>query len=262
MEAGFALEGKRPVFVAAHPDDEVIGAGGCFSLLRDPGFIHVTDGSPRDLRDAAANGFPTRESYADARRQEFLAALRLAKFDPSHALALGYVDQEASLHLAQIARSLRGVLAAWRPEIVLTHPYEGGHPDHDAAAFAVHAACQMMAQSGEPAPPILEFTSYHIRDGAMETGEFLPFDGCRPLAVGLSELARARKQQLLDCYQTQRDMLRNFRVDVECFRTAPRYDFTQPPHSGKLFYEQFPWGMTGDRWRLLARAALRDLGLS
>ena len=47
--------------------------------------------------------------------------------------------------------------------------------------------------------------------------------------------------------------------DVERFRLAPRYDFTQPPHAGDLHYEQFGWELTPQRWRSLAAAALKEL---
>jgi hypothetical protein len=48
-------------------------------------------------------------------------------------------------------------------------------------------------------------------------------------------------------------VLQAFTVEVERFRAAPDYDFTQAPHSGALFYENFNWGMTGARWRELTR---------
>jgi hypothetical protein len=35
-------------------------------------------------------------------------------------------------------------------------------------------------------------------------------------------------------------------------RPAPLYDFTKPPHAGKLWYESLGWSMTGRRWRELA----------
>jgi hypothetical protein len=34
-----------------------------------------------------------------------------------------------------------------------------------------------------------------------------------------------------------------------------------PPHAGPLHYERQPWGMSGERWRNLAQAALLELGL-
>ena len=40
---------------------------------------------------------------------------------------------------------------------------------------------------------------------------------------------------------------------------APDYDFSEPPHSGKLWYECMGWPMTGVRWRELATAAQASL---
>jgi hypothetical protein len=48
----------------------------------------------------------------------------------------------------------------------------------------------------------------------------------------------------------------NFPVGVERFRYAPSYDFTRPPHDGRLFYEEQNWGVSGKEWCRLARQAL------
>jgi LmbE family N-acetylglucosaminyl deacetylase len=147
------------------------------------------------------------------------------------------------------------------PAAILTHPYEGGHPDHDAAAFVVHAACVRV-----PSPPeVFEFTSYHALltpdsdQVALEVGKFLAHtDSGEP--VVLSEKARSVKESMVACFGSQLHMLRNFPLDFERYREAPTYDFTQPPHTGRLYYENFDWGVTGERWRLLAEEALRTLG--
>ena len=65
---------------------------------------------------------------------------------------------------------------------------------------------------------------------------------------------------MISCFASQLHMLRNFPVDVERFRPAPAYDFTSAPHPGRLYYENFDWGVTGERWRRLAEEALRTLG--
>jgi hypothetical protein len=64
---------------------------------------------------------------------------------------------------------------------------------------------------------------------------------------------------MVECFVTQLHMLRHFPLDVEVFRPAPAYDFTQAPHAGKLLYEHFNWGMSGERWRLCAAGAMRTL---
>jgi len=247
----------RPIaVVAAHPDDETIGLGALLPGMPRAHIMHVTNGAPRDPADARAAGFATTEAYARARRKELLAAMHLAGVEPERTCEAGFTDQEVSLHLAELARRLAGWFAELSAAAVFTHPYEGGHPDHDAAALAVHAACRLAP--GRPAA--IEFTSYHDRGGSMETGVFLA-GGTAVTEMPLSAEARAFKRKLFDCFLSQRHMLDNFPIGVERFRPAPEYDFTAPPHAGILFYERFDWGMTGERFRALAHAALQALGL-
>lgn len=251
------------VLVLAHPDDEVAGAGGRLPHLPGVTIVSVTDGAPRDMRDAAAAGFATREDYARARRAERAAALALAGIAaPKQVRDFGIADQEASLSLADLAGRIADLLSTLRPEVVVTHPYEGGHPDHDAAAFAVHAATQLLQRRGIRPPAVLEQTSYHDRNGTMAVYEFLPGAHDAPVrTIELSAEERALKRRMLDCYTTQRRVLDAFPVGVERFRVAPRYGFTRAPHAGTLWYERFDWGMTGARWRDLAAAALAALEL-
>lgn len=248
--------------VVAHPDDEVIGAGGRLPFLSQTAvLIHATDGSPRNMFDARAAGFATREEYGQARRRELEAALRLAGWGMEQTRSLGLIDQEASLDLVGLSFRLAEVLAELRPDIALTFPYEGGHPDHDATAFAVHAACCLLRREGLAPPPILEMTSYHNKGGVMSTFEFLPADCCEAATVVLSEERRTLKRRMVECFSTQARTLAAFPSDLERFRLAPHYDFAQAPHTGALYYELFDWGMTGERWRGLARQALDDLGM-
>ena len=237
------------LLVAAHPDDEVIGAGGQLSRLRDfIEILHVTNGSPGNNLD-----------YAEARRRELLEAVALAGISAAQCSQVGVIDQQTSFNLAGIARRIATFLDRFRPHIVLTHPYEGGHPDHDSCAFAVHAAVRRSAAIRR----IWEFTSYHIGpNGGIETGVFLKTDEAPETAIKLSAEQQTLKKEMFDCFGTQRHVLADFRLEEERFRPAPQYDFTQPPHPGKLYYEHFEWGVTGSRWRELAAEALHDLGLN
>jgi LmbE family N-acetylglucosaminyl deacetylase len=236
------ISAQRVAIVVAHPDDEVIGCGGLLPSLREVTIIHTTDGSPQDLEDARRNGYRTRDEYATARRQELECALHLAGVSINRVVCLGFTDKETLHHLTELSRRLADALTELRPEVVLTQPYEGGHPDHDSTAFAVHRAFP-----GQ----IMEMTAYHARGGALETGVFLQ-NGETPVVNVLGEQDAVRKQQMLACFTSQSAILQNFPVVPEQFRRAPRYDFTLPPHSGTLQYETFSWGITGARWRELA----------
>ena len=246
----------RLLLLAAHPDDETIGAAALLARLPLAHVAFATHGAPRDRRWWGDPAAPDRAAYAAARAAEADAALAVLGVSPDRAHRLGYVDQEASLDLAALADDVAALLRRLRPDVLLTHPYEGGHPDHDACAFAAARACARLAREGAAAPLRAEFASYHADGAGMATGRFLPpGDGTEmgETEIRLSPAERARKAEAFARYVTQVQVLTSFGTEVERFRQAPEHDFTRPPHGGPLHYERFDWGTTGAAWR--ARAA-------
>lgn len=238
----------RVALVVAHPDDETIAAGASLQLFSNLLIVHVTDGAPRSLADAAVAGFDSPQAYYAARRAELTAALRVAGAAPE-LLELCVADQDASLEMPGIARTLARLFDAHGTEAVVTHAYEGGHPDHDSTALAVHAAAGRR--------PMLEFPGYHAEpNGTLVTGRFLP--GPAAIAVALTAAEQARKRAMFACFRSQAGILGKFGTTMEQFRPAPAYDFGAPPLPGRLNYEHWGWDMTGARWRELAVAALNE----
>jgi LmbE family N-acetylglucosaminyl deacetylase len=248
--------------LAAHPDDETIGAGALLHRLHGGVVVHLTDGAPRDPRFRPA-GLEL-EAYARARRRELGAALAAAGLSEKSAVAMGVPDQDAAFAIPDLARSLASVLGVTHPALLITHPYEGGHPDHDAAAVVARAAIALVRRDGLPAPRLVEMTSYHARGEALETGRFLDASLAKQVARVLTPAELAVKRAMLACFETQQPGLEPFIADmaVERFRPAPRIDFGAPPHPGPLWYERLGFAMTGERWRALARRAVEALGLT
>lgn len=260
-------EGRGPgtalLVVAAHPDDETIGAGGLLGHVSSCEVLHVTSGAPRDARFFPEGYVGSREDYARIRRDEATRALRLAGLDAADLGSLGGIDQEVVLQSTELTRALADVLAHRMPQVVLTHAYEGGHPDHDATALIVHAAVALLRKGAVKTPVVFEMTSYHAGPSGLECGVFLEETGDPGVVVTLSSADRARKRRMLECFASQRATIEPFmtKLDAERFRPAPAYRFSLPPHPGAPHYERIGWPMTGAAFRAHAREALLALGL-
>lgn len=240
--------------VVAHPDDEILGAG--IWLSRRPEaevhILHVTDGSPQDMHEARALGICTRQEYAAIRRKELLEAIWMLKIPAANCLQFPLRDKEAYLNLPALVVHLELVTRTLQPVLVLASAYEGGHPDHDAVAFAVSVVAQK-TNSFEH----WDFPLYHSgANGEMVTGRFIGEESDPDEVVIFTAEERERKRQMLVCFRTQAGILSNFTLERECFRRAPRYDFTEPPHAGPLLYERWGWGISGAVWREFAAEAL------
>jgi LmbE family N-acetylglucosaminyl deacetylase len=252
---------RELMVIAAHPDDETIGLGGQLQRLRRATVVHVTDGAPRDLADARANGFGSWQAYAEARRRELEAAMAEAGIYPASLIALDVPDQQAAHSMASLARRLAWLFADGEASFVCTHPYEGGHPDHDATAFAVHAACSLMRREGRIAPAIVEFACYHAGPDGLVLQDFAAEPPSASLEVQLDDETLATKGRMLACHATQRSTLAPFTAKVERFRQAPEYDFRKLPNGGRLYYETLPFQFRGSDWPGLVDQALLELGL-
>jgi len=246
------LAGRHVMVITAHPDDETIGAGACLADAERISLVQVTDGA-RSAVVALSRGFTSRRRYRQAREEELLRALSILR-KPVEWVRLEIRDQHAAFHIADIARRLGELIATHKPDIVLTHAFEGAHPDHDAVAMAAYLALRSPGLS----TPQVEITGYHRLGGSDTYGCFLSRSDASVIHVGLSADQRAQKRAMLACFISQRSIVSRFGLDQEVFRIAPRYDFNQRPHEGTLYYEKHRLLMRWSLWRVLVRRALDE----
>lgn len=251
--------GPRALVFAPHPDDDVIGLGA--QMLRHCGLVdvvYVSDGAPENPLFFKELGFESRAAYAHARRQEAGRALALAGVGPSHVHELGAKDQGVVRDLPAIIDRILALIAELGPELVFLPPYEGGHPDHDATALAVHVARELFAQvTPQAAPPaLLEYACYHDAPASecVIYGQFLPSQTpTREFVLDANE--RGAKAALFACHASQGAVLRNFKLDRECLRVAPEYDFRLPP-GAPFLYDRVDFGLRGAEFLRTASQAL------
>jgi len=230
----------RTLVVVAHPDDEAIGCGVLLQRMRDPLVVFATDGAPRETQWWQKYG--SRQAYADLRRQEARQALSDVGASGPEFLCDGYsqpfADQELFRHLPEAVVAFTRMVERFRPQALLTHAYEGGHPDHDACCFVasiVARRCDL---------PVWEMPLYRRdAEGKVVQQRFIHLTG-REVTIEASAAEQQRKQRMLQAYRSQHEIISAFDSALERLRPLHSYDFTKPPHAGKLNYEEWGWGMT------------------
>jgi LmbE family N-acetylglucosaminyl deacetylase len=246
----------RILLLVAHPDDETIGFGGHIFQCPNLYMVHLTEGSPENLQYALNCGCGSKMEYAELRMNELERALTLCNFDFSHYYNTKTNDQGVVYAIEKVMGEVLHLIKKIRPTILLTHPYEGGHPDHDCAAFIAQKVVEVLSENTMLSNVRrLEFTCYHGKNGYLETGNF-PDRSQNMMTIQLTPGQRQIKEKMFKCYHSQKEMLSMFCTDKETFREAPVYSFQTPPHEGKLLYENMNMGIESQNWRAIVNSII------
>jgi N-acetylglucosamine malate deacetylase 2 len=256
----------RTMVLVAHPDDEAVGCGGLLQRVAEPVVVFCTDGAPRDeffWRKYGARLRYARHREDEARRAMAIAGVNemifLAANPPSRVGASGqasgelganrlddelFVDQELCRAIPEAVSVLSTLIQRYRPEALLTMAYEGGHPDHDTCSFITPVLAR------DHGLPAWEFPLYH-RD-EREKGvfqQFIPRQGRSVDDSGIELKLTASevecKREMLAAYESQGAFLAEFSAPTERFRRQATYDYSRPPHAGRLNYEVWGWPISG-----------------
>ena len=223
----------RTLIVVAHPDDEVIGCGLLLQRLKHVTIAFLTDGAPAD--PYFWGKFGSRTAYADMRANETRKALEHLK--GVRVVRFGARDQQLMFRLDIAVEWLRKVVREQKPETIITHFYEGGHPDHDCCSFL----CSVVAR--EEGIAVWEMPLYSRLDGKV-VRQYLPRRD-RAVSLSASGTEERRKIAMISAYASQEEFLQTFEVTAEHFVPQPPHDYTRPPHEGKLNYECWEWEVAG-----------------
>ncbi len=127
------LSAARILALAAHPDDEILGAGGTLALNAvDAEAIRVwiaTDGTRQE-------GSRAEEDYGERRREESRKAAGILGLDPPVFGSLS--DRELPTHAGDLAAALDQLIAEFRPDLVFCPSPVEIHPDHRALAEVLY----------------------------------------------------------------------------------------------------------------------------
>jgi LmbE family N-acetylglucosaminyl deacetylase len=187
--AGLArLAGVRSaVIVAAHPDDEVLGAGGLISMLAASRarlrLVAVTDG------ERSHRGHASPAALARRRTAETAAALRALGARAAEVIRLQLPDSGLAAREDELTAALTPLLAGF--DMCLAPWDRDMHPDHDAAGRAARQAS---------AGPLYHYPVW-MWHWARPADPRVPWDWA--LRVPLPPRAASRKRAAIRCFASQ-----------------------------------------------------------
>ncbi len=229
-------KGKH-LFVFAHPDDDSFISGTMCRL--------ISQGEPIDCVWLTSGGFM---GGALKREKELFAAAEIIGLKRSSIRLLRLPDLGLIHNLRQTIELLGRILNSVNPQTVYVTAFEGGHPDHDCANFAVFEARKITGSNFE----IMEYPLYN------GSGSFLTWkwrinsfpnnDGILQ-SQPLTSQEVSVKHRIMQTYSSQwmymiparlacpeKKMLRHGEPQRLC---RVDRDHTVKPHAGKLNYERW-----------------------
>ena len=199
---------------------------------------------------------PMPRAMGRRRRDELVAALAAAGGRQLKLTQLDVPDQSVADRLTEVTRLLLPLLDGM--EVVFTHAYEGGHPDHDGVAFAVHAACARPA-AGRPAGDRGEPLLSPGHAASSWRRDFAPCAGTAAIQVPLGEEETALKARMIAAHATQARRWPRSRSGKSASAMLRRMTSASCPMAGRLWYERFDWGLDGKGWLARVAQARREL---
>ena len=189
----------QPAMVlVAHPDDEVLGLSVLLSRFTDLTLVHATDG--------AAGG------DRDQRLDELQAALKALGVNVQRHVQLDLPDGQLAANLTQLMDRLSGI---WDDhELIVTHAYEGGHPDHDCCAVAVNTLRRAVSDK-----PCLAFPIYALGPAGIVKNRFV-HKPAEAIDIALTATEKDGKRRALAEFVSQAHVVSAFDLTSEAIGSA------------------------------------------
>lgn len=245
--------GGPAVMVLAHNDDEVFINARIRALIRSGGEVQAVWLTAGLLAPSP-----------DTRREESRAAMAYLGVPAEKLSFWDYPDLRTLGHLEEIVSRLASYLSTAVPAEIYVPSFEGGHPDHDVANFAVSQAVCRSALAAQ----VYEFPVTNACRGRVPVlGGFVPDS----VPVLRTPRRPEDRRVWLRLWQLHRSQYRYLRIPLalcldrsrwregEPYRPLPRHNYLERPHGGRLGYERL-LGFHFGRFRSAVREYLEAHG--
>ncbi len=229
MEEDFKL--KNILFIIPHPDDEIVGV--C-SLIKK--FI----GENKNIYlFFLTNGVISQKSFFFSIKKKIDKMKMIRKSEMKMSLVeLGiknYFFQDIPTRtlkdrIYKTYSKIKKIIDLKKINAIFCPAYEGGHQDHDIANFI----CSKMSNYCK----VYEFPEYNYFGKKINCNSFFDNRGNEKIHF-LSTKEICFKKKCLNIYKSEKKNLNYIKIEKESFRSIQKYDYSQPPHEGILFYRRY-----------------------
>ena len=221
---------KNTLIVIPHPDDEIVGATFIIKkVLKSNNVVifFLTNGviSKEDMWLWQRNNH---EMIVDKRLKEMLKVIKELK------IKRHYIQDIPTRHLKQniveTFETIKKIIKFNKIDTIFCPAYEGGHQDHDVANFI----CSKFKKKYN----VFEFAEYNYFCNKINCNKFINTINKENI-IYLSEEEKNIKRKLLEMYSSEKKNLDYISLEKETYRKIANYDYSLPPHSGRVFYRRF-----------------------
>ncbi|MGB9152176.1 MAG: PIG-L family deacetylase [Alphaproteobacteria bacterium] len=225
--------GKRILILVAHPDDEVVACAASIAQARAQGAtvsaLYLTHGciAKETMWPWQRKNYDQHvaKRHAEAEEAAMFLGIQPVGWSPRPARHLWR-------ELPQVFQEINAAIMQYRPDQIWVPAYEGGNPDHDALNAAGFKFKTRLS--------VLEFAEYNFFGGKPQSQTFISSEVSARTII-LTPEERAAKRRALALYASEKGNLSALGVEQESYRPLALYDYTLPPHQGKLWYARFQW---------------------
>ena len=221
---------KNILFIAAHPDDELVGATFIIKkilLKKNLIIFFPTNGviSQEDMWFWEKKKYEEKKKLRNEEMKKSLRLLGVEKF-----FKQDIPTRKLKENIDKTFSKINHLVKNYKIDTIFCPAYEGGHQDHDVSNFI----CSRFRNNSK----IYEYAEYNYSKGQINCNEFVkPMKN--EVTIKLSEKEKKEKIKLLKIYNSEKGNLDYINFEKECYRKLYDYDYSRPPHSGKLFYRRF-----------------------
>ena len=221
---------KNILLIAAHPDDELVGTAFIIKkvlLKKNLIIFFPTNGviSKEEMWFWDKRKYQEKKNLRNKEMKKSLQYLGVKKFFKQN-----IPTRKLKENIEKTFKKINLLIKNWKIDTVFCPAYEGGHQDHDVSNFI----CSRLRNNYK----VFEYAEYNFSKGKINCNEFVK-PTKNEVTIKLSEKEKREKMRLLEIYNSEKGNLDYLKLDKECYRKLNDYDYSKPPHSGRLFYRRF-----------------------